>query len=190
MGDLETNKKAAEQVLSEADLLYTAAEVDAAIEKMAQDITKVLCDKNPIVLCLMVGAVIPVGKLLPLLQFPLQLEYVHASRYRGKTSGGEIHWIKKPDIDMKNRNVLIVDDILDEGITLTSIKEACQKAGAQNIYTAVLVDKQIEKQRDITSADFTGLTVPDRYVFGCGMDYKDYLRNCPGIYAVKEQPEK
>ena len=187
MGDIENIKKEAEHVLSEAELLYTATEVDAAIEKMAEDITPVLCDKNPIVLCLMVGAVIPVGKLLPRLHFPLQLEYVHVTRYRGDTRGGELHWKKKPDIDMKNRNVLIVDDILDEGITLTSIKQTCQLAGAQNIYTAVLVDKQIEKHRDISSADFTGLTVPDRYVFGCGMDYKNYLRNCPGIYAVKNK---
>lgn len=187
MGDIENIKKEAELVLSEADLLYTGAEVDAAIEKMAVDISTVLCDKNPIVLCLMVGAVIPVGKLLPLLQFPLQLEYVHATRYRGDTSGGELHWIKKPGIDMNNRTVLIVDDILDEGITLTSTKQVCQSAGAGNIYTAVLVDKQIGKQRGLTSADFTGLTVPDRYVFGSGMDYKNYLRNCAGIYAVKNK---
>lgn len=187
MGDIDNNKKEAELVLSEADILYSAAEVDAAIEKMAKEITAELCDKNPIVLCLMVGAVIPVGKLLPLLHFPLQLEYVHATRYRGDTRGGELHWIRKPEIDMKNRNMLIVDDILDEGITLKTIRDICQSAGAQNIYTAVLVEKLIEKQREIPGADFTGLTVPDRYVFGCGMDYKNYLRNCPGIYAVKDK---
>ncbi len=187
MDDLDSHKKEAERVLSEADLLYSAAEVDAAINTMAQDITRTLSDKNPIVLCLMVGAVIPVGKLLPLLQFPLQLEYVHATRYRGETAGGKIEWIKKPDIDMSGRTVLIVDDILDEGITLASIIEKCQNASAEKIYTAVLADKKIEKQKAIEKADFTGLTVPDRYVFGCGMDYKKYLRNCPGIYAVKNK---
>ena len=180
-------QKEIEQVFAEAELLYSADEVDAAINKMAREISQALKDKNPVVLCLMIGAVIPVGKLLPKLQFPLQLEYVHASRYRGETSGGDIDWIKRPALDLQGRVVLIIDDILDEGITLAAIIDECHKLGASDIYTAVLVDKQIEHGKNIQKADFTGLTVPDRYVFGCGMDYKSYLRNYPGIYAVKDR---
>jgi hypoxanthine phosphoribosyltransferase len=178
--------KEIETVLAEADLLYSAAEVDIAINRMAEEITAVLADKNPVILCLMVGAVVPVGMLLPRLNFPLQIDYVHATRYQGQTSGGEMTWLKSPDIDIKDRCVLIVDDILDEGITLASIIEACKKLNAAEIYTAVLVDKKIGKTRVFQKADFTGLAIPNRYVFGYGMDYKDYLRNAPGIYAVKE----
>lgn len=174
-----------ETVLAEAELLYTAAEVDTAITRMAEEITAVLANKNPVILCLMVGAVVPVGMLMPRLNFPLQIDYVHATRYQGNTSGGAITWLKSPDIDIKDRCVLIVDDILDEGITLASMIAECKKMNAAEIYSAVLVDKKIGKTRDFQKADFTGLTIPNRYVFGYGMDYKDYLRNAPGIYAVK-----
>jgi len=174
------------RIQAEADLLYTSEEVEAAIIKMAGEITVELKNKNPLVLCLMIGGVIPTGKLLPLLDFPLQVEYVHATRYQGDTSGGRLHWIRKPTISLQDRHVLIVDDILDEGTTLAAMIEECEYNHAKSIYTAVLADKQLDKERSLEKADFTGLTVPNRYVFGYGMDYKEYLRNAPGIYAVKD----
>ncbi len=174
------------QVQAEADLIYSYEEVEAAIKKMSQGITAVLADKNPVILCLMIGGIIPTGKLLPLLNFPLQVEYVHVSRYRGGTRGGALHWIRKPTISLQDRHVLIVDDILDEGMTLMAIVEECKNSEAKTIHTAVLADKQLDKERSFKKADFTGVTVPDRYVFGYGMDYKEYLRNAPGIYAVKD----
>ena len=186
MNDSTTLKQEVEQVLSHADLLYSTTEVESAIDNMATAITHQLRDKNPLVLCLMLGAVIITGRLLPRLNFSLQLEYIHLSRYRGETTGGALSWIRKPDAMVKGRTVLIVDDILDDGITLNSIIEECNKAGAIEIYTAVLVDKQIDTPRQLEKADFTGLTIPNRYVFGYGMDYKEYLRNCAGIYAVQD----
>lgn len=173
------------RIQAEADLIYSSAEVEAAIEKMAKDITLVLADKNPIVLCLMIGGVVPTGKLLPLLNFPLQVEYVHATRYQGETNGGALHWIRKPSLSLQDRHVLIVDDILDEGRTLAAMIEECKSNLAKTVQTAVLADKQLDRERCFKQADFTGLTVPNRYVFGYGMDYKEYLRNAPGIYAVK-----
>ena len=183
---LEKLQREAEQVYAEAQLLYSTTEVEAAIDNMAMAITGELKDKNPVVLCLMIGAVIVVGKLLPKLHFPLQLEYVHATRYQGTTTGGNMQWVRSPSLPLKDRTVLIIDDILDEGLTLTTIIEECKKAGAAKIYTAVLADKQIKKSRTLKKADFTGLSIPDYYVFGYGMDYKSYLRNAPGIYAVKK----
>lgn len=174
------------RVQAEAELIYSFAEVEAAIDKMGSEITAVLADKNPVILCLMVGAVVPTGKLLPLLNFPLQVEYVHATRYNGKTRGGTLRWIRKPEIDIKDRHVLIIDDILDEGTTLSAMIEECKRNHANSIHTAVLVDKQLGRTRNFKQADFTGLTVPNRYVFGYGMDYKEYLRNAPGIFAVKD----
>ncbi|MGH8119169.1 MAG: hypoxanthine-guanine phosphoribosyltransferase [Gammaproteobacteria bacterium] len=182
---LEKLKQEAEQVYAEAERLYSAAEVEAAIDNMARAITTELKDKNPVVLCLMIGAVIIVGKLLPRLNFPLQLEYVHATRYQGTTTGGNMQWVRSPSVSLQGRTVLIVDDVLDEGVTMTTMIEECKKAGAVEIRTAVLADKQIKKSRPLKQADFTGLSIPDYYVFGYGMDYKSYLRNAPGIYAVK-----
>ena len=173
------------RIQAEADLLYSSEEVEAAIEKMSKEITMALDDKNPVILCLMIGGIILTGKLLPLLNFPLQLEYVHATRYQGETSGGTLHWLRKPTLSLQDRHVLIVDDILDEGNTLTAMIEECENNQAKTILTAVLADKQLDKERSLDKADFTGLTVPNRYVFGYGMDYKEYLRNAPGIYAVK-----
>lgn len=174
----------AEQVYREADCLYSRAEVEAAIAGMANAITLQLSDSNPLVLCVMTGALIPMGQLLTHLDFPLQIDYVHATRYRGETCGGELHWLARPRTPLQDRVVLVVDDILDEGVTLQAILEELRAQGARAVYSAVLVEKEHTRKNGL-QADFVGLTVPDRYVFGYGMDYKDYLRNAPGIYAVR-----
>ena len=133
----------------------------------------------------MTGGLILAGRLLPKLIFPLQVDYLHATRYRGDTSGGELHWIAHPSFPLKDRTVLVMDDILDEGLTLQSILQACRNEGAKDVFSAVLVKKLHDRCIDNVIADFVGLEVEDRYVFGCGMDYHNYHRNLPGIYAVK-----
>ncbi|MCG8325768.1 MAG: hypoxanthine-guanine phosphoribosyltransferase [Thiotrichales bacterium] len=175
-----------EQVFAEAELLYSASEVEQALDNMAVEITRALGNTNPILLCIMTGGIVPTGMLLPRLQFPLQLDYAHVTRYQGETSGGELEWARAPRLPLRNRTVLIVDDILDKGVTLSSIHDECEKLGADRVFSAVLVDKQTPRTGHIPTADFTGLHIPDRYVFGYGMDYKNYLRNSSGIYAVKD----
>lgn len=177
----------AQQVLAEAELLHTAADVEKALDRMAAEITLELADRIPVCLCMMTGGIVPAGLLIPNLEFPLEMDYVHATRYRRETSGRDIKWIYKPETELRNRTVLLIDDILDEGITLAAVIEECKILGAADIYSAVLVDKQLNRPRALEKADFTGLAVPDRYVFGFGMDYRGYLRNAPGIYAVKDK---
>lgn len=172
--------------LDNADLLYRAEEVDSAITEMSIAITNELSDSNPLVLPVMIGGLILAGRLIPQLNFPLQIDYIHATRYRGATSGSELNWLKKPEKELTDRTILLIDDILDEGITLAAIIEYCQQAGAKKVLTAVLAEKKLEKTKPIEHANFTGLTVPDRYVFGYGMDYHEYHRNVPDIYALKE----
>tara|TARA_B100000315_G_scaffold222420_1_gene226465 strand:- start:1 stop:567 length:567 start_codon:yes stop_codon:yes gene_type:complete len=186
VGDEKELVQKAEDIKAKAELLYTAEEIDKVIDQMAMDISHELHDKHPLILSLMVGAIVITGRLLTRLNFPLQLEYVHATRYRGDTSGSDLEWIKKPSDAIRGRTVLIVDDILDEGVTLKAIVDECKQSGAKSVYTAVLADKLISKPKAIKKADFTGLTVPDKYVFGFGMDYMEQLRNCDAIYAVKE----
>lgn len=171
-------------VYDAAECLYDRAEVEAALDRMALDISYALAEANPLVITVMQGGLITAGMLLPRLAFPLQVDYLHATRYRGKTSGAELHWIVRPSHALTDRIVLLVDDIHDEGHTLEAIVEACRAAGARRVYSAVLVNKQHERKAAYR-ADFTGLEVADRYVFGYGMDYKEYLRNAPGIYAVR-----
>lgn len=172
------------QVMNEADCLHDQQAVEAALDKMATAIGSVMQHRNPLVLCVLTGAIIPAGHLLTRLPFPMQIDYIHATRYRGKTSGGELNWKVRPTHSLKDRTVLVVDDILDEGITLAAILEHCRQEGASEVYSAVLVEKQHDRKNGL-QADFVGLRTEDRYLFGYGMDYKDYLRNAPGIYAVK-----
>lgn len=175
----------AEQILSKAQCLFTEKEIDMALDEMANQITAEIADSNPIVLCVMNGGLIVTAKLLTRLNFTLQQDYVHATRYRGELSGEEIQWKVYPELSMQGRTVLIVDDILDVGETLARVRDYCLSKGAEKVLCAVLVDKQHDRRTaDLPRADFTALEAPDRYLFGCGMDYKTYLRNVPGIYAV------
>ena len=173
----------AQNVLDNAELLFNTEDVEAAITSMALAITAELTNSNPLVVPVMNGGLVLGGKLIPQLNFPLQMDYIHATRYRGKTSGSELHWLKKPET-LTDRVVLLIDDILDEGITLAAIVEYCYAAGAKKVLTAVLAEKVLEQDKPIQHADFTGLHVPNRYVFGYGMDYYEYHRNLAGIYAV------
>ncbi len=170
--------------LSKADRLYSPAEVEAAFDSMASAISLVVAERAPLVLAVMTGGLIPAGKLLARLTFPLELDYVHVTRYRGELEGRDVEWRGYPSASIAGRVVLVVDDILDEGFTLAAVIEHCRGEGASAVFSAVLVDKQHERTRRVPEADFTGLRVPDRYVFGSGMDYRGYYRNLPGIYAV------
>ncbi|MDI9778060.1 MULTISPECIES: hypoxanthine-guanine phosphoribosyltransferase [Pseudomonas] len=174
------------QVMREADCLYNEAEVEAAIAKVGEQICKDLRDTNPVVFCVMNGGLIFAGKLLTHLQFPLEVSYIHATRYRNQTSGGELFWKAKPEVSFIDRDVLIVDDILDEGHTLSAIIEFCKHAGARAVHTAVLIDKDHDRKASPgLKASYAGLPCIDRYIFGYGMDYKGYWRNANGIFAVK-----
>ncbi len=165
-----------------AELLHSEDEVEAALDGMAASINSQLADSNHLVLCVMNGGVVVAGKLLTRLTMPLNVDAINASRYQNQTSGGAIAWLLKPHLPLQGRTVLIVDDVLDEGITLAAIHEFCLAEGAVAVYSAVLIDKQLGRDKPI-QADFVGLEVADRYIFGYGMDYKGYLRNAAGIYA-------
>lgn len=172
------------QIQANAKLLHSAQEVELALDNMAEQINLRLLDSNPLVLCVMNGGVVAAGKLLTRLAMPLTVDAINASRYQNKTAGGTIEWVLKPVTSLQDRTVLIVDDVLDEGITLAAIKQYCLDQGATAVYSAVLIEKDLGHEKP-TQADFIGLTVPNLYLFGYGMDYKGYLRNAPGIFACQ-----
>lgn len=173
------------EVWESADCCYTQAQVQQTIERMAQEISRDYHDKNPLMLCVMNGGLIFTAELLLRLPFPLQYDYIHATRYAGKTRGGELNWVAESGISLQDRHVLIIDDINDEGLTLAAIVKHCKEKNPLSVKTVVLVDKQHDRKQG-APADYVGLSVEDRYVFGYGMDYKGYLRNAPGIFAVKD----
>jgi hypoxanthine phosphoribosyltransferase len=171
-------------VAARAIRLVAPEEIDTALDRMAESITHRLAGKDPLVLCVMTGAVLVAGLLLPRLRFQLRVDYIHASRYQGETSGGEIVWRYRPSDAIRGQHVLILDDVLDEGITLCHVLEACRADGAASVHTAVLVSKN---RRHACEADIVGVEVEDRYLYGYGLDYKDYFRNADGIYAVADE---
>ncbi len=175
-----------QQVLDEADCLADEAQVRQAITEVAAAVTRDLAGAMPMVLCVVKGGIVFAGQLLMQLRFPLDFDYLHATRYDGETAGGALTWRVPPSAGLAGRHVLVVDDILDVGATLDAIVAACFAQGAASVRTAVLVEKQHDRKiRPGLKADYTGLVIADRYLFGYGMDYRGYWRNAPGIYAVK-----
>lgn len=177
------------EVYQSAKPLFNNDDIQRALDNIARDITEKLGHSDPVVICVMQGGLMTMGNLLPRLQFALVTDYVHATRYGNESVGSEISWVVKSSTAIKGRTVLLVDDILDEGVTLASIKKEYLSQGAAEVYTAVLIDKEKpRKNGGIPKADFFGLKVSaDDFVFGYGLDYKGYLRNTPGIYAVAPQ---
>lgn len=176
-----------EDIFKQAQCLFTADEVHQAVELMAEQINSA-ANGNPLtVMCVMNGGMVTTGLLLPLIKGPTRLGYVHVTRYNNNVSGtNNIHWQAPPSIDLEGQNILLVDDIFDEGLTLQALVQHCLSAGVEQVASAVLVSKQHKRKPNDFCPNYIGLEVPDRYVFGMGMDYKGWLRNVPGIYAIGE----
>jgi hypoxanthine phosphoribosyltransferase len=178
---IRTVQKSAKQLLSKA-------QIDAAFEQMATKVTATLEYANPVIITLMNGGLFTTSELCLRLNFPLEMDYIHATRYDGGVTGQILKWRKEPNTALEGRVVLLVDDILDGGITLKHAKEYCETKGAKHVYTLALLDKvEARMPEGLAKADFTGLDIPNEYVFGYGLDYHNYLRNVPGIYAVAKE---
>lgn len=177
--------KPAWDMLREADMICSAEQVQSAIARVGREISERLADTYPVVLPVMGGGVFFAGHLLPCLRFPLDFDYIHATRYGPATAGGSIDWRVAPPASVRGRTVLVIDDILDAGNTMLAIRERILAQGAEAFFCAVLTDKALSRPKPLV-ADFVALRVPDRFVFGCGMDARGYWRNLPEIYALKE----
>lgn len=174
-------------VLARAERVITTGQVLDAYDALAEQIEQALAGRSPVVLAAMVGGLIPAAQLLTRMEMQLEMGYLHATRYRGGTRGFDVEWVRAPDARLAGRDVLIVDDILDEGHTLAAMMEAVRGVGVASVRSAVLVEKRHPRRAPDFEADFVGLEVPDRYVFGCGMDYKGWHRQLPAIYAAADE---
>lgn len=170
------------QVYQQADVVHSPVDVEAALDRLAIDCQSYAADQ-PLLMCIMNGGLFTTSELVKRLQFPLQVDYLHATRYRETTNGNELQWQANPHQELRGRTVILVDDILDEGYTLASVQQALQACHVKRLITVVLCQKT-GTQKVPVAVNHVGLTVPDRYVFGSGMDYQGYLRNVPGIWAM------
>ena len=181
-----TDQYQSADIYKQSACLYDVQTIDAALNLVAKQISHEMADLNPLCLIVMVGGFVFAGQLLPKLNFPLEVDYLHATRYRGQFKGVDaVHWLAQPTTAIEGRHVLILDDILDAGVTLAEISKYCEAHGAASVRMAVLVDKDVKKDPNgVQKAHFTALTAPDAYLFGFGMDCSHYWRNAPGIYAL------
>lgn len=179
-----------QHILNTAECLYDLSAVERGLDRLATEITQELKDTNPLILCVMIGALIPLGHLLTRLHFPLEVDYIHVTRYQSTTRGGDLHWLVTPRQSLANRTVLVFDDIMDGGLTLGAILDYCKQSAAKKVYSAVMVNKLRKREPGVNfEPDFIGLNTENRYLFGFGLDYHEYLRNAPGIYAVTKDHE-
>ncbi|MBI4195903.1 MAG: hypoxanthine-guanine phosphoribosyltransferase [Betaproteobacteria bacterium] len=176
------------RILESAERVCSAVAVSEAVARIAQEVSAQLKDRMPLVLGVMRGSVVFAGHLLPLLRFPLEFDYLDVTRYGDKTQGGATTWRVSPGTQVRGRVVLVIDDILDEGETLAEIRDKMLAAGVKAFYSAVFADKDIGRVKPI-SADFVGVRLPRRYVFGFGMDVGGAWRNLPEVYALRDGEE-
>ena len=181
------NLDRAQQVHEGAEELFPAADVDAAIADLASQVEEVCADEFPLVLCVLNGGLYLTGQLLRHWEFPLTLDYVHATRYRLKTLGKDVLWKAYPQNEIRDRNVIIIDDIFDQGYTLEEVKSYCQKHGAKKCTSVFLIRKSYDQKKADVEPDHVGLECGDCYVYGAGMDLNGHFRNLSSIFALPEK---
>jgi hypoxanthine phosphoribosyltransferase len=165
-----------------AEEICSESEVGAAVDRIAVALTVALQDMNPVVIAIMQGGLYFTGMLMQRMVFPLQQGYVHVGRYGEETTGGELVWNASNHPPLGGRHVLLVDDILDHGVTLKALHDWALQENASGVTSAVLVRKRVQEQA--IEADYCALQCEDRFLFGCGMDFSEYGRNLPSIYAL------
>jgi len=175
--------------LANSEVIHDRASIERAIPAMAGRIRNDYAGSVPVYLTVMHGG-LPFAAHLALelgaRGLDLEFDYLHATRYRGATSGGELAWKHRPATPLRGRRVLLVDDIVDEGHTLAAVRAWCVGEGARDVRIAALAVKRHDRCVPGLCADYAGLDVPDRYVYGYGMDYHEQGRNLPAIYALEE----
>ena len=177
----------AQQVHQTAELLFDAQSVEQSIVDLARRVEQECGEDFPLVLCVMNGGLYLTGQLLRHWNFPLTVDYVHATRYRLATLGKDVLWKAYPQNDLKDRNVVIVDDIFDQGYTLEEVKSYCIRHGARKCTSVFLIRKTHERRKADITPDFVGLECGDCYVYGVGMDLNSHFRNLSDIYALPEK---
>lgn len=186
---MDTRMRAAITARREARRLLSAADVSAVYDRMAQAIAATLAEVNPVVLAVMNGGAFTAIELCRRFDFPYEFGYVHVTRYAEGLTGGEIDWRVEPRPELEGRTVLVVDDILDAGLTLAALEHALTERGVARLYKAVFAVKELPDAGERPSVDFEGTRTPNLYVFGCGMDYRGYWRGFPELLAVDPPTE-
>ena len=180
------------EVFEASRVIVSQKKLEASFDQLAEKLTVDLKKTNPIAVCVMNGGLFISSEIIKRLHFPLQVDYIHASRYRNEYTGSQnLNWVKTPNIDPRGRTIVLFDDILDGGLTLAEVKRYYEDRGAAEVYTSVMLDKDAPREEGgLIKADYSGLDVENEFLFGFGLDYHGYLRNVPAIHAVDKKHMK
>lgn len=173
-------------VVANSDVLFTRDDIESAYRRLALQLDDRFEGVLPVMVPVMMGGLIPVAGILRHLSIPHRLDYVHTSRYGHAMTGSELHWLVPPSSTLKDQEVVVVDDIFDQGTTLAAVVSKLRELPVKSVTTVVLARKQHDRVKTTLRPDLIGIDVPDRFVFGCGLDYHGGLRHLPDLHAIAE----
>ncbi|MEK5141298.1 hypoxanthine phosphoribosyltransferase [Paenibacillus sp. FSL M7-0134] len=169
------------------EILISEEEIQSKIKELGAQLSVKYEGKNPLVICVLKGAFIFMADLVKSITVPLELDFMAVSSYGASTkSSGIIKIIKDLDASVEGRDVLIVEDIIDSGLTLTHLIELLKNRNANSVCVVTLFDKPARRTVNL-EADYTGFTLPDAFVVGYGLDYAEHYRNLPYIGVLKPE---
>lgn len=172
------------KILANAELLLAKEQIEQIFDRLSVQIKKEYEQKTPLILAVMKGGYFTASELIKRLNFPLELDYLEATRYGKNTSGASLRWLHQPETQIESRDVILVDDVFDQGITLAEISTHLLNSGVKSLKSLVLIEKQLEDRNIDFYPDYVGAKLPNKFLFGCGMDIGGFWRNLPEIYAT------
>jgi len=167
----------------EFEIMIPASDIKEAIWKIADKLNEDLKDKNPLMVCILNGSFMFSADLLKLIKFPCQISFVKLSSYQGTSSCGHVKELIGINEDLSGRTVLLLEDIVDSGITVKNCICQVKNTGAKEVLVATLLFKPNALKEDI-KLDYIGLEIPNDFIVGYGLDYNGYGRNLPDIYKI------
>ena len=169
------------------EVLYNEEEIKAKVKELGETLSKDYSGRNPLVICVLKGAFIFMADLVKAINVPLELDFMAVSSYGHSTkSSGVVKIIKDLDVTVEGRDVLIVEDIIDSGLTLSYLIDVLERRNAKSVTVVTLFDKPARRTVEL-EADYTGFTIPDEFVVGYGLDYAEKYRNLPFVGILKPE---
>ena len=165
-------------------VLLNERQLQQGVDRLAAEISAAWGQRPMTMIGVLNGCIVFIADLIRRLKMPVRIELIQASSYRGQTTRGPLRLAADRQLEIRGRHVLLVDDILDTGHTLAALQNRLHEAGAASVRTAVLLRKAGCQEVEI-HADFVGFELPDQFVVGYGLDYRDQLRNLPYLAAME-----